>query len=76
HLALLADDQRRLVASADTGFAVGDLAGDIGADPIAPFAARSQREGWSYRELVASHDPQLTDPAGTAAVLDELAASA
>ena len=54
----------------------GDLGGDIGADPIAPIAARAQREGWSYRELVASHDPQLTNPAGTAAVLDELAAAA
>ena len=52
----------------------GDLGGDLGGDPIAPFATRAQRDGWSYRELVAPHDPQLTDPAGTAAVLDELAA--
>jgi len=42
-------------------------------DPITPFAARVRAEGWIYRELEASHDPQLTNPAGTAAVLDELA---
>jgi hypothetical protein len=52
----------------------GDLGGDLGGDPIAPIATRAQRDGWSYRELLAPHDPQLTDPAGTAAVLDELAA--
>lgn len=45
----------------------------LGGDPIAPMAARARREGWLYRELVAPHDPQLSDPAGTAAVLDELA---
>jgi pimeloyl-ACP methyl ester carboxylesterase len=53
----------------------GDLSEDIGSDPIAPFAARAQREGWAYRELDATHDPQLTDPTGTASILDELAAS-
>ena len=52
----------------------GDLGRDIGGDPIAPIATRAQRDGWSYRELLAPHDPQLTDPEGTAAVLDELAA--
>lgn len=52
----------------------GDLGQDLGGDPIEPFATRAQRDGWSYRELLAPHDPQLTDPAGTAAVLDELAA--
>jgi pimeloyl-ACP methyl ester carboxylesterase len=52
----------------------GDLGGDIGGDPIAPIATRAQRDGWSYRELLAPHDPQLTDPAGTAAVLEALAA--
>ena len=52
----------------------GDLGRDLGGDPIEPLAARARREGWSYRELLAPHDPQLTDPAGTAAVLDELAA--
>lgn len=51
-------------------------AGDLDGDPIAPFAARARAEGWLYRELAAPHDPQLTDPAGTAAVLDELAAAA
>jgi len=52
----------------------GDLGRDLGGDPIEPLAARARRDGWSYRELLAPHDPQLTDPAGTAAVLDELAA--
>jgi pimeloyl-ACP methyl ester carboxylesterase len=44
-------------------------------DPIAPFATRAQTDGWLYRELDTSHDPQLTDPSDTAAVLDELAAT-
>ncbi len=51
----------------------GDLSHDLGGDPIAPMAARAQREGWLYRELVSVHDPQLSEPATTAAVLDELA---
>ena len=50
-----------------------NLGKDLGGDPIAPFASRARRDGWPYRELLAPHDPQLTDPAGTAAVLDELA---
>lgn len=45
---------------------------DVGGDPIAPFAAQAKSEGWLYRELVAPHDPHLFDPAGTAAVLNEL----
>ena len=28
--------------------------GNLGHDPIAPMAARAQREGWLYRELVAA----------------------
>jgi len=55
-----------------TGASLGH---DLGGDPIAPMAARAQREGWLYRELVAPHDPQLSDPLGTAAVLAELAAA-
>ena len=54
----------------------GNLGHNLGGDPIAPMAARARREGWLYRELVAPHDPQLSDPAGTAAVLDELASTA
>jgi pimeloyl-ACP methyl ester carboxylesterase len=54
----------------------GDLAVAGGGDPVAPMAARARAEGWTYRELAAPHDPQLFDPAGTAAVLDELAATA
>lgn len=48
---------------------------DIGDDPIAPMAARARAEGWPCRELPAPHDPHLFDPAGTAAVLHELAAA-
>ena len=49
---------------------------DLGGDPIGPVAARAQAEGWLYRELVATHDPQLTAPAVTAAILHELVAAA
>jgi pimeloyl-ACP methyl ester carboxylesterase len=49
---------------------------DVGGDPIAPMAARARAAGWPYRELAAPHDPHLFDPAGTAAVLHELAATA
>ena len=52
----------------------GDLAASSAGDPIAPMAARAQREGWLYRELMAPHDPQLTDPIGTASILHELGA--
>ena len=53
-----------------------ELGRDIGSDPIAPMAERARREAWLYRELVAPHDPQLTDPAATAAVIDELIGAA
>ncbi|CAN5484526.1 alpha/beta hydrolase [soil metagenome] len=53
-----------------------DLGGNLGGDPIGPVAARAQAEGWLYRELVATHYPQLTAPTRTAAVLHELAAGA
>jgi pimeloyl-ACP methyl ester carboxylesterase len=45
----------------------------LGDDPIEPGARRARDEGWRYRELVAPHDPQLSDPDGTAAALHELA---
>jgi pimeloyl-ACP methyl ester carboxylesterase len=51
----------------------GQLDSDLGGDPIAPVASRAKAEGWTYRELATSHDPQLTHPAPTAAVLHELA---
>lgn len=54
----------------------GELGNDLGGDPIAPMAARARAEGWPYRELVAPHDPQLTDPIGTATALHELSAAA
>ena len=53
----------------------GDLHSALGGDPIAPAAERARGEGWPYRELAAPHDPQLTDPVGTAAVLHELSAA-
>ena len=52
-----------------------ELGRDLGGDPIALMAERARRDGWPYRELVAPHDPQLTDPNGTATVLHELATS-
>ena len=51
----------------------GRLDRDLGDDPIAPMAAHAQVEGWTYRELGASHDPQLTHPSAIAALLHELA---
>jgi pimeloyl-ACP methyl ester carboxylesterase len=51
----------------------GELGKEVGGDPIAPMAARARDEGWPYRELLAPHDPQLTDPVGTANALHELA---
>jgi pimeloyl-ACP methyl ester carboxylesterase len=53
----------------------GNLAESVSVDPIAPMAARARREGWTYREVIASHDPQLTHPLETAAVLHELGRS-
>jgi pimeloyl-ACP methyl ester carboxylesterase len=44
-----------------------------GADPIEGGAARARAEGWVYRELAAPHDPQVFNPTGIAALLDELA---
>ena len=53
-----------------------ELGHGLGGDPIAPAAARARGEGWLYRELVAPHDPQLTDPVGTATALHGLTAAA
>jgi pimeloyl-ACP methyl ester carboxylesterase len=53
----------------------GQLDGDLGGDPIAPMAARAEAEGWTFRELAAPHDPQLTHPSATADVLHDLASS-
>ena len=62
------------VARAFVRCTAGDL--DVGGDPIEAMAVRARAEGWLYRELSAPHDPHLFDPAGTAAVLHELAATA
>lgn len=39
------------------------------------FARRARAEGWPYRESATPHDLQLYDPAGTAAILHDLAAA-
>ena len=62
------------VARAFVRCTAGDF--DVGGDPIEAIAVRARTEGWLYRELSAPHDPHLFDPAGTAAVLHELAATA
>ncbi|MEO8694523.1 MAG: alpha/beta fold hydrolase [Acidimicrobiales bacterium] len=46
---------------------------EFGDDPIEACAARARAEGWSYRELAVPHDPQVFDPVGIAALIDELA---
>ncbi|VTU13821.1 MULTISPECIES: alpha/beta fold hydrolase [unclassified Variovorax] len=42
-------------------------------DPFRPFAQRAQAEGWDYRALDASHNPQITMPETLADVFDEIA---
>ena len=45
-------------------------------DVFRQFSERAQAEdGWRYRELDASHSPQVTDPGGLARLLNELASS-
>ena len=50
-----------------------DFGTDLGGDPIEACARRAQAEGWPYRELATPHDPQIFDPAGIAAILEERA---
>jgi pimeloyl-ACP methyl ester carboxylesterase len=50
-----------------------DFGTELGGDPIEICARRAQAEGWLYRELATPHDPQIFDPAGIAAILEELA---
>ena len=50
-----------------------DFGTDLGGDPIEACAWRAQAEGWPYRELATPHDPQIFDPAGIAAIFEELA---
>ena len=61
------------VARAFVRCTAGDL--DVAGDPIEAMAVRARTEGWLYRELSAP-TIALFDPAGTAAVLHELAATA
>jgi pimeloyl-ACP methyl ester carboxylesterase len=44
------------------------------ADAFRPFAERAKREHWGYREIDASHSPQITAPAALAALLTDIAA--
>ena len=50
-----------------------DFEADLGGDPIEACAMRARTEGWPYRELATRHDPQVFDPAGIAAILEDLA---
>jgi len=50
----------------------GQMAARLGDDRIEACARRARTDGWTYRELAAPHDPQVFDPAGIAAILDEL----
>ncbi|MFO7325323.1 MAG: alpha/beta fold hydrolase [Pseudomonadota bacterium] len=43
------------------------------ADTFGPFAARAREEGWAYREIDASHSPQVTAPETLMEVLVSLA---
>lgn len=44
-------------------------------DPFGPFAAMTKADpDWSYREIDASHSPNITDPVGLADVLEDLCA--
>jgi hypothetical protein len=46
--------------------------GRIGRDDrFGPFAARARREGWSYAEIDASHNPHITAPDALSVILDE-----
>lgn len=62
------DDVARVFIRCTTG----QLADAFDADPIARCAERARTAGWPYREFPAPHDPQLYDPLGIAALLDEV----
>lgn len=51
----------------------GEFSEAVGGDPIQACAEGALAEGWPYRELTAPHDPQVYNPAGTTALLEELA---
>ena len=53
----------------------GNFGEDLGGDPIEACATRARAERWPYRELAAPHDPQVFDPVGIAALIEELAQS-
>jgi hypothetical protein len=42
-------------------------------DVFRQFADRAKSEGWTYREIDASHNPHITVPDVLAAMLDQLA---
>jgi pimeloyl-ACP methyl ester carboxylesterase len=51
----------------------GNLAEELGGDPIEACATRAREAGWPYRELAAPHDPQVFNPIGIATLVGELA---
>jgi hypothetical protein len=44
-------------------------------DPFRQFADRAKAEGWTYREIDASHNPHITVPDVLAGMLDQLASA-
>jgi len=44
-------------------------------DTFAPFAARARRDGWSYAEIDASHNPHITAASELCALLESLVLS-
>jgi pimeloyl-ACP methyl ester carboxylesterase len=45
-------------------------------DTFGPFAMRARKEpGWTYREIAASHNVQITAPEALAALLDDIAST-
>jgi hypothetical protein len=54
----------------------GDIAEELGGDPIEVCAVRARAEGWPYRELSTPHDPQVFNPVGVATLLEELSGAA
>jgi sugar phosphate isomerase/epimerase len=69
HLTGAAEDLPRAFVRCTTA----NFTDELGGDPIEACARRARAAGWPYRELAAPHDPQVFDPVGIAALLEELA---
>jgi pimeloyl-ACP methyl ester carboxylesterase len=53
-----------------------DWTESVGGDLVVAGAERAKAEGWLYREVKTGHDPHILAPEETAALLEELAATA